>query len=140
MRDQCWLVEEFEGHWRRRCFTWIPAGAGMTKCGGGDDVAGGGIRRPRIGARGMISIAELTRWDRNDAARWWRAIPLRMPLRPSHFGRTRREDARLRLTFSRRLWGFAGQVQPIYGVHGGLQSVLNTDLYRLRGLPDDRLD
>ena len=46
MRDQCWLVEEFEGHWRRRCFAWIPAGVGMTKCGGGDDVAAGGIPAP----------------------------------------------------------------------------------------------
>ena len=35
MRDQCWLVEEFEGHWRRRCFAWVPAGVGMTKCGVG---------------------------------------------------------------------------------------------------------
>ena len=33
MRDQCWLVEEFEGHWRRRCFAWVPAGVGMTKWG-----------------------------------------------------------------------------------------------------------
>ena len=49
VNDQRWLAGWFEGHWRRRCFAWIPAGVGMTKCGGGDDVVGGGIRAPYRG-------------------------------------------------------------------------------------------